>query len=112
MTASKPKPTPDENAVALKELQREHHAVTQAFEQAADGSRRRQKEIERLQGEGNALRDRLMESTVEVERLRGYLAGRRDAEPPRMVPEQRGEPFQMEAVRLYRASSEAKWWHR
>lgn len=42
--------------------------------------------------EANDLRTRLMTSEMNYAKLRGYLEGKRDAEPPRMVPEQR-EPF-------------------
>ncbi|MBS90845.1 hypothetical protein [Sphingobium sp.] len=43
-------------------------------------------------GEANDLRSRLMTSEMNYAKLRGYLEGKRDSEPPRMVPEQR-EPF-------------------
>ena len=107
----KPKPTPDENAVALKLLRAEHVALEKAYEQALDGSRRRQKEIERLQGEGNTLRDGLMNATLDLERLRGYLAGRRAAEPPRMVPEPRVENFELHAVQPWRQKAPKPWYH-
>ena len=110
-TPPKPKPTPDENAIALKLLQAEHAALEKAYEQALGGSRGRQKEIERLQGEGNTLRDSLMAATLELERLRGYLAGKRDAEPPRMVPEQRVENFELHPPQGWRQNAPKPWYH-
>lgn len=44
--------------------------------------------------DNNDLRSRLMDSELAYAKLRGYLEGRRDSEPPRMVAEQR-EPSWM-----------------
>ena len=49
-------------------------------------------DVTALKEDSNDLRSRLMASELAYAKLHGYLAGRRDAEPPRMVPEQR-EPF-------------------
>lgn len=107
----KPKPTPDENAAVLKAIRAEHGTLEKAYEQAIDGSRRRQKENERLQGEGNTLRDQLMTATLELERLRGYLAGRRDAEPPRMIPAPQVENFELRPVQAWRQNAPKPWYH-
>lgn len=110
-TPSKPKPTPDENAVALKLLRAEHAVLEKVYERAVGNALCRQKEIEGLRSQGNTLRDGLMTSTLELERLRGYLAGRRDAEPPRMVPEQRVENFELHPVQPWRQNAPKPWYH-
>lgn len=51
-----------------------------------------EKALEQERSDGNDLRSRLMGSELAYAKLRGYLEGKRDSEPPVMVPQQR-EPF-------------------
>lgn len=77
-----------------------------------------------MRDEVNELRDRLFEAEIRVSRLLGYSDGRRDSEPPRMVPEPRRRMIERgsddgfdysEICRPGRASyatPQRQWYHR
>lgn len=46
-----------------------------------------------LKAQNDALRDEAYSSNMELARMRGYIEGMADAEPPRMVPEPREHPL-------------------
>jgi hypothetical protein len=51
------------------------------------------KELEAERAESNRLRDLLLQEMMTCERMRGYFDGGYDAQPPRMVPEEKPNQF-------------------
>lgn len=78
--------------------------------------------VSEVKGELNGLRDIIRKQELELARIRGYLDASFDAQPPRMVPEERERPtasFADMSVSEPRTTwansgsrtSEKPWWH-